>query len=179
MTHFIKVERIKVRTIISENVDDKLLVMALEDAQEFEIKPIIGSKLYDLLISEIEADAVSADNKTLINDYLQPALIKFTLCYAADYIVYKFTNKSISLKTSDNSSPLDLNALQRLKEGFKDKADELAERMKNFLLANKDIYPKYLECTDNISQIRPRASGYAGGFYIDKTKKIQKKFYGR
>ena len=101
-------ETIKKESIIEKNVDSKILSKVIVNIQELYLKEILGSKLYQLLLSAVNElmvnqVALSAEYSTLLNEYVQPYLIH-AVC--ADFIVmnnYKISNKGV-LKMNDNAA---------------------------------------------------------------------------
>ncbi len=77
MTTTLLISEAKVRafTDLNESVDDSLMVNAIREAQDISIQPIIGTKLYNVIIEKIDNNSVSGSYQTLLDDYIQPALI--------------------------------------------------------------------------------------------------------
>ena len=71
---FISIEVIKDQSVINENVDSKLLQPTLIMVQDIYLKQVIGKDLYAELITQVNAESVSALNTTLLTDYIQPYL---------------------------------------------------------------------------------------------------------
>ena len=105
---FINPSVIKNTTYLDENIDEKYIRVAIETAQQLYIEPIIGSGIYDQLQTQINAGTLTALNTTLLTDAIQPALEYWTLHELIEPLLYKFNNKNIAKKTSDNSNPINL-----------------------------------------------------------------------
>jgi hypothetical protein len=58
---FISEQKLRERTQINESVDDKLITSAVLDAQDMDLKPIIGSILFDKLANGIIAQTISGN----------------------------------------------------------------------------------------------------------------------
>ena len=71
---------VKENTLLHYNVDDGYLKPLIDSVQNTFIRPILGSALFDEVLSEIQAGTVSALNETLIKQYLRDAL-KWEVCH--------------------------------------------------------------------------------------------------
>jgi hypothetical protein len=81
---------------INQNTDNKLLTYAIKDVQLDQIMPIIGSNLFVELQNQITANTVTVVNKTLLDFYIQPVLIKFAAARALPRISYQVRNGGTS-----------------------------------------------------------------------------------
>ena len=81
MTTTLLISEAKIRAFsdLNESVDDALMVNGIREAQDIAIQPIIGTKLYNTLITKIDNNSVSGSYTTLIDDYIQPALVYASL----------------------------------------------------------------------------------------------------
>jgi hypothetical protein len=169
---FISEETLKQNTVISENVDPKLFRMAITDAQDMYMLPILGTSLYNDLVSSINDYSVSGTPisdayTTLLNTYIQPCLIKYSLHRMVITLSYKFQNKNVATKSSEYSQQASYEDLTKLKEQSLNDAEVYAERLTRFLLANNATYPKYLNQDHaDISTIYPNKNNYTNGMYL-------------
>ncbi len=162
---FLSVDYLRDNTVINGNVDSELLEPYILMAQNVHIEPLVGTKIYNDLINTI--GSLSADNKTLLDDYLQPALLQWALYEVLPFINYRLTNKAISTKNSDNSDPVGLDELHYLRQSVRDVAEYLSERATVFLKANTDLYPLYLENGASCDEIHPNKTNYFSGIVLD------------
>ena len=162
---FLSVDYLRDNTVINGNVDSELLEPFILLSQNIHVETIVGTKLYNSIITSIEADTLAGDNKTLIDNYIQPALIQWALYEALPFINYKLTNKSIATKSSDNSEAVELDELHYLRTNVRDNAETMSERATKFLKNNTDIYPLFL---DNIEcdEIKPNKTNYFSGIIL-------------
>lgn len=161
---------LKNNTFIDKNVDDMLLVPCIILAQELHIETLTGSTLWDDLIAEITANAVSSDYQDLLNKYLQPALYWWTMHEATWPLAYRFTNKNVMQKSSDNSQVTGSSDLQKLREYFQTVAEYYSERATKHLIANLDDFPLYTQVgTSPIETIRPYGTNFQTGMVLDNS----------
>ncbi|MBV1928699.1 MAG: hypothetical protein KUG81_04225 [Gammaproteobacteria bacterium] len=164
-TLFLSVDFLRDNTVINGNVDAELLEPFILLAQNVHIEKVVGSALYNDLITNIAA--LSNDYVTLLEDYLQPALVQWSLYESLPFINYKLTNKAISTKNSDNSDPVELDELHYLRTTVRDVAEYMSERATLFLKANTDIYPLFVEYGTECDDIKPTDTNYFSGIVFD------------
>lgn len=172
-SYFIHPNDLKSKSYVDENVDDKLIIPSIEVAQDLFILPHIGTGLYDELQTQIAAGTLTALNTTLLNK-IAPALRFWTLYVMATPSSYKFTNKAIVKKDSENSSVLEFKELVSLKDEIKNVAESYTERLKKYLLQNQTDYPLFMNPGSGVDTIHPtRESAFACGWYLGGgTKKV-------
>ena len=156
----------KRNSVVNLNVDEELLHPQIIKAQNLRIEKILGTNLFDTVLTEIDAQSYTARIITLLEDYIQPALVEWVTYTALPYLNYKITNKSISKKSSDNSEPSDLNEVNYLRQNIRDDAEYYSERMTKFLEANTDTYPEYLEGNADCDDIKPSKLNFISGIYL-------------
>jgi len=157
---------VKLNSIIDANVDDELITSVIWEAQREHIKPLLGTDLYDQLQSSYDGiNTPTADEETLVNDYISNALLNWTVfefCVAGHF---KFRNKGIEKKSSDNAQPVDFTELRFLMDKYKNRAEMWSEDLVRFLCANDDLYPAYLS-NDDSDDLHPRGTAYTTGLYL-------------
>lgn len=164
---FVTEQYIKDNTPIDGNVDAKYLHIAIHDAQRMHILPIIGTGLYNEIAGQIVSGTVSANNRSLLDNYIQDALKYWVLVEAVDLLSYKYTNKATATKSSDNSQPVEQDDVVRLIARNKDRAEFFSQRITNFLIANSDTYPLYINAGTDYDTVQPIANNYETGLSLD------------
>jgi len=162
---FLSVEYLRDNSIINANVDSVLLEPYIVMAQNIHIEAILGTKLFNSLVDNVAS--LSVDEKLLIDDYIQPALIQWTMYEALPFINYKFTNKAVSTNSSDNADPVGLEEIHYLRTSIKDSAEYLSERVTKFLKANELTYPLYCDNGDTVDEIHPNKDNFTSGIVLD------------
>ena len=163
---FLSVDYLRDNTVINGNVDSELLEPFIMLAQNVHIEAVLGTLLYNEIVTQIQGNSLSVLNKTLIDDYVQPALVQWSMYEALPFINYKLTNKAISTKNSDNSDPIQLDELHYLRTNVRNVAEYMSERITKYLHKNEVEYPLYCDNTE-IDEIRPSKSNYFSGIVFD------------
>lgn len=167
---FISEQALKDSSIINENVDMKLLLPTIKLAQEKYVLPILGTALYNELKTQITNSTLTVLNETLLDDYIQPCLIWWIMAESPMPLTYKFMNKSVATRSSENANAASLNDLLKLEERFKDNAEWYSQRITNYLLENSTQYPLYLNPGNGIDTIVPKKTMYSTGMFLGNTK---------
>ena len=171
---FINPAVIKNTTYIDENIDEKYIRVAIETAQQLYIEPIIGSGIYDQLQTQINAGTLTALNTTLLTDAIHPALEYWTLHELIEPLLYKFNNKNIAKKNSDNSTAIDLDEAIHLKGKFRNIAEYRTERLRLYLVENESDYPLFYNPGSAVNTIHPKNISFSQGWYLGKSNETLK-----
>lgn len=170
---FISEQFLKDNTVINDNVEFKQLRPVIMAAQDMQIQEAIGSALFGELKAQAIASTVTALNDTLITDYIQPALLYWCMAEAGLVVTYKYANKGVMTHNSENQNPASMNEVNYVSKQYKAKAEWYTKRITEYLSANVDDYPLFLECP--AYGIAAQQNQYTTGFFIGG-KPSQKRF---
>ena len=62
-------------TDVDNNLDTTLIKNAIREAQDIELQRIVGTVLYQKLLSDVQSSSLTGNYKTLVDDYIQDFLI--------------------------------------------------------------------------------------------------------
>lgn len=165
-------------SIINDNVDAKTLTPIIILVQDKYLHPILGSDLFDDIKAEIIAGSVGADNVTLLDNYIMPVMHWYVLKESTPAFKYKYMNKGVMSKNSDNSSAADLSEIKFLMDQWDNNAKWYAERLTKFLDANVDTYPLYCANPD-CDDIKPNKTNYRTSIYLGDTGLTDEEAYNQ
>lgn len=171
VARFISPSKIKQEAYVDENVDEKYLSDTILWCQELYTKEMVGTALYDEIAAQILASTLTANNTTLLNSYLQPALKWWVLYEAMDMLNIKITNKAVVKKKSDNSDPVTLDEILHLKEKFRNLAERWDEKTRLYLIENSATFTLYLNPGSATDTIHPKGLTYGTGWFLGNTQK--------
>ena len=163
---FIHPNEVIATAYIDENVDSKYISNAIQIAQDLYILPMVGTGIFNELKTQVVAGTVSTDNDTLLSSYIQPCLKYYVLFELIEPLTFKFTNKSIMKKNSENSQPISDGELQRLKDKFKNIAEYYAEKLRLYLVQNEASYPLYYLPGTGVDIVTPSNTSFQSGWYL-------------
>lgn len=166
MKTFISETYLKSQTAIYDSVDAKDLLPHLLRAQEMQVQPLLGTKLYLEMQNALNSGSLSPDQSALLR-YIEPVVAHYTLYYAYPFCWAKFTNKGIVNKGSDHSNPVDLRAMQYLREEAKNTAEFHAQRLMDYLKDpdNRSKYPSYWDANKPVLPNKSN-NAYSSGWYM-------------
>jgi len=150
MTTTLLISEAKVRAFsdLNESVDDTLMVNGIREAQDIVIQPIIGTKLYNTLIEKIDNNSVSGSYQTLIDDYIQPALVYSSLYNITENVYVRTRNNGLLTPTGgENSINVDKNMYDTKRQSINNKQQFYSDQLSRYLSENFNQFPELGENT--------------------------------
>lgn len=147
---FISENYLKGETAISGNVDVKDLVPFVDQTQDIDVQPIIGTKLYNTLMAAIVSNTVTVDLAALLN-VIRPYHAYMTLWRAIPFLQAKVRNKSILSGEAEAAKTVGHEDIKWLRNETKGVAEFYAKRLQEYLCDNKALYPDYTSPDDPMS----------------------------
>lgn len=163
---FMTEQYLKENTPLDDNIDSKLIRTAIREAQDIYIRDLIGSGVYNQLCEQIIASTVSADNETLLKQYIQPCMKYYVLYESAQTLSFQAVNKGIVTRSSEWQQPAEITAITELMNKWKDRGEYYAQRLKDYLCENHAIYPLYQNPGPGADVIHPSNSKLYGGLFL-------------
>lgn len=159
---------LKERTSIHGNIDPKFLYPEIKAAQDMYLHPILGTALYDKIISDVDGGTIAGDYKALLDDYIIDCLLYYTLAGLPEALSYQFWNKGVIRKQGDNTELPNMSELIDISNKYRIRADWYATRLNNYLKAKAttSFLPEYLQPGDDIDTIVPDAESYNMPIYL-------------
>ena len=145
MTTTLLISEAKIRAFsdLNESVDDALMVNGIREAQDIAIQPIIGTKLYNTLITKIDNNSVSGSYQTLVDDYIQPALVYASLYNITEAVMVRTRNNGLLTPTGgENSVNVDRSMYDAKRQSIFNKQQFYADQLSRFLTENLALYPE-------------------------------------
>jgi len=157
------------RTAIHGNTDPKLLYPEIKVAQDMYILPILGTALYDKLISDITTTGTTTGAyKTLLDDYIIDPLIYYVLAELPIGISYQFWNKGVLRKQGDNTELPTMSELVDLSNRYRNRAEWYGERLMLYLKQNASpsLLPEYVAPGSGLDTIVPDENTFTMPIYL-------------
>lgn len=148
--YFLSEETLKSKTVVSENLDTKILNQTIWLVQEERIQQAIGTDLYNRLQAGIIASDLTADETTLLNNYITNVMVFYVMAELPMVLGFKFYNKNILKKSADNAEAATMTELADIMSYYQNKAEFFEARLIKYLqdTASNTVFPEYFECTD-------------------------------
>lgn len=136
-------ENLRQFTDLNNNVDSELLKQAVRTAQDIETQRVLGTKLYNKILAEIKASTLTGVYKTLVDDWVQNALLYEAYYYALEDIYLRPRNNGILIPTGgENSEKADGTWYDRKRQSVKNKKEFYEERLVLYLIQNQGLFPE-------------------------------------
>ena len=156
-TQLISMDYIKQRSPLPDDVNADAIQGSIFEAQELFIEPKMGSNLYLDLLDKVNNGSISADTSyvTLLEDYVQPALLWSTLYLSLVHMWIKPTNKGMNKLISEYSESVDVGDITYVRNIYKEYMDERLIRLYNYLIENNSTFTKFDTGNDGYDDILP------------------------
>ena len=165
-TLYISSTRLKKDSAIGGSVSDDLVMPYILLAQDMNILPILGTDLDAKLKSEIQGGTLAGVYKTLVEDFIQPALVQFSFVSLVPYLRLRFVNNAVVVMgATDQSSSATYDDLKPVMDTATDAAEFYRQRMIDYLRNNTSSFPEYTSNTG--ADLDPTTRNYYAGINID------------
>lgn len=175
-------QMIKDRTPIHGNIDPQLLHTDIKVAQDMYIHPILGTALYNKLLSDIDGSGPTGVYKSLIDNFIVDTLIWYTMADLPTTLSYQFWNKGVLRKQGENTETPSMSELIDLSNRARNRAEFYANRLRLYLKQNSTTYPEYLNPGSGVDDIQPENKSFTMPIFLgDNTncgKSLEEKHQG-
>jgi predicted glycosyl hydrolase (DUF1957 family) len=164
---FVNEDKLKSSTAINYNVDTAFLLPFLKIAQDKHLQIILGTKLYDKLqndIAGVDGATLTGLYKTLVDDYIQDAIIHYALVEALPFISFQIKNGSITQKNSENGTAATRQDVDYLVQKERDSAEFYGQRIVEYLCNDSSSFPEYSQNTG--ADLNPISNAYYTGIKL-------------
>jgi hypothetical protein len=155
-TLLISEAKMKAFTDINNNLDPSLIKSTIREAQIVHITRLLGEKLYNKIIADVNSDSLTGNYESLVKNYVQDALIYWSYYESLESIYLRPRNNGLlQPQGGDNSLSVDMLVYDKKRQSVKNKAEYFSERLVEYLCFNNDLFPEY--GTETNEQIVPDA----------------------
>lgn len=164
---------------IDDNINSKLLNGALREAQEINLREILGDNLIDKVIDLVRTGTVDQESniwyKKLIieSQYFLAYSAVSNICLAT---AVKISNAGLEQVSDEHLNPIGIDDSFRIQTFYRNKADFYCLRLQNFILSNRQKFPELT--TSHIHKINSNLySSATTGLWLGGAR--GRKFFGR
>ena len=133
MQFLVSVDEVKRRGIVHQNVDTKLISIAITRAQDINIQTALNTCLYKELLRRVKEDDWNANYSELMNEYVLPALIAFVDYRACDLVTDRVMNRGTGTLQDTNFNPMSDSERNPLRDRLRKDAYFYKERLIGYL----------------------------------------------
>ncbi len=142
-TFIISEAKLRQFTDINDNLDTALIKNAVREAQDISLQRIIGTKLYNKILSDIDASTLTGNYKTLVDDYIQDFLLYAAYYEALEAIYIRPRNNGLLTPTGgENSIEVDRTRFNQKRQSVENKMEYYAERLANYINEEQALFPE-------------------------------------
>lgn len=142
--------RLKAFTDLNDYVDPDLLKSAIREAQILYLTNVLGTRLYNKIMDDVEAGTLATDYKNLIDDYILDYLLYATYYVALEYIWLRPRNNGLlQPQGGDNSTSVDMQIYDKKRRSVENKLEYFGERLVTHLCFNTEKFPEYSQAVND------------------------------
>lgn len=148
-------------TAIDGNLDADKFIPYVKQAQDKHIENYLGTDLIEKIKADIIANTLTGDYLTLVNDWVKPCLIHWSLVEYLPFSSYTISNKGVFKHNSENSDVATKEEVDTLIEKERNTAQYYTDRLIDHLSFNAGSkYPEYY--TNNNEDVSPDKDLFGG-----------------
>jgi hypothetical protein len=143
---FISREDLVRNTIINGTVDSDKFLPFVKLAQIQHIQNYLGTRLYNKISQDIINGSLTGDYQTLVNEYVQPALIHFAMVDFLPFSSFEIKNGGIFKHSSETATQPSKDEVDYLVQKHRNFAEFYTRRMIDYLTFNgSSKFPEYYQ----------------------------------
>ena len=160
---FIQPEEIVSTTVMGGNVDLDKYVFCIADTQLSVIEPLLGTELYDKILSDAENDTLAGLYLTLYTEYVKPITKNEATSKYIEISPYSLTNGGLFKHQPDNAEIASVAEVNFLAEKYAAMAQMYVQRFEKWIC--KNTIPEYKRAQDDVNAMDIKLTNglYFGG----------------
>jgi hypothetical protein len=151
-------------TSLNGNVDTDKVLQFIKIAQDIWVLQYVGTDLMNKIKSDIVASTLTGNYATLVNTYLKPMLIHFTMVEYLPFAAYSISNKGLYKHSSENSEIVSKEEVDYLVEKERRIAENYAQRFLDYMCVNQSLFTEYT--SNGSGDVFPQNGNYLSNWYI-------------
>jgi hypothetical protein len=169
-TLIISEEKLREFTDINDNLDSKLLMNAVREAQDIYLQRLTGTSLYEYILNQIDANTLVNPYKKLVDDFIQPYLIYAAYWESLDAIYMRPRNNGLLIPTGgENSVNVERDMYNAKRQAVNNKMQYYGERLTNYLIQEQAQFPQLDDNGPFWKQAPDYGSGYRSPIVFNRT----------
>lgn len=130
-------------TALNGNIDVDNYIQWVKLAQDIHIQNYLGTDLFNKINADLVANTLSGNYLMLVNVYIKPMLIHWSMVEYLPFAAYTIANKGVYKHGSENSSNVDKSEIDFLVEKERSIAQSYTRRFIDYMSFNNNLYPEY------------------------------------
>jgi len=130
-------------TAVNGNVDTDKFIQFVKIAQDIHIQNYLGSDLFNRISTDIINDTLTGDYLTLVDTYIKPMVIHWSMVEYLPFASYSIANKGVYKHSAENSENVNKEEVDFLIEKSRNLAQYYTDRFISYMSFNQSTYPEY------------------------------------
>lgn len=151
-------------TALNGNVDVDKYLQFVKIAQDLHIQNYLGTRLYQKLKDEITAGTLADPYLTLLETFIKPMVIHFSMVEYLPFASYTIGNKGVYKHTSETGEIVGKDEVDQLIEKERDIAEHYTQRFLDHMCFNQTLYPEYYQNSNG--DVYPTTKNNFTGWYL-------------
>ena len=159
-------------TDVNDSLDTSLIKNAIREAQDIHLQRIIGTKLYDSILSKIDASTLTGDYKTLVDDYIADFLLYAAYYETLEAIYIRPRNNGLLTPTGgENSIEVDRSLFNVKRQSVENKMEFYAQKLSQYISENEATFPELSQNNKAYEQDPDYSTQYRSPIVFNKAAK--------
>jgi len=169
-TFLISEAKIRSFTSLNDAVDSALIKNCIRTAQDVWLQNIIGTVLYNKLISDVDAGTLTGNYKGLVDDYIQDFLLYAAYYETLEEIYLRPRNNGLLRPNGgENSDPVERDLYDMKRQSLRNKMDYYSQRLTEYILEEDNLFPELSQDTKLYQQLPDYTNKYKNPFVMRGT----------
>lgn len=138
------------------------IILAVDDKW---IQPMLGQKLYQKIMTEIDAGTLANPYKDLLEDYIARVTVWYTCYMGFPFWGIKVVNSGVIQRIVDDGSIISFNDIDKLAELCRGQGEWYQQRLLDYLCTNSTTFPEYTVCDSG--EVGAERVNYSGGLNLE------------
>jgi len=148
-------------TAMNGNIDTDKFIQYVKIAQDKHIENYLGTDLLEAIKTKITGSTLTGDYLTLVNEWVKPCLIHWSMVEFLPFSSYTIANKGVFKHTSENAESASKEEIDYLLEKERNTAQYYTERLIEYLSFNAPSkFPEYY--TNTNEEVHPDKDIFGG-----------------
>lgn len=161
---FVTREDIVKFTALNGNIDTDKFIQWVKVAQDIHIQNYLGTKLFNKINNDIVANTLANPYLMLLNVYIKPMVIHWTMVEYLPFAAYTIANKGVFKHGSENSTNVEKSEVDFLVEKERSIAQNYTRRFIDYMSFNQSSFPEYT--TNSNADVYPDKEASFIGWYL-------------
>ncbi len=170
---FISPQELSNTTILSGNVDIDKYTFCIANVQVTTIEPLLGSELYDKIITDLEAGPLTGLYLELFEKYIKPITKHYSVGQYIEIASYILDNGGLYKHTGENIEVVDKQEAQFLSNKYNAMAQMYVQRFEKWIC--KNTIPEYKTIQDDVNALKDVK--LTAGWKLDGGRNSEKAWY--